>query len=344
MANSVSHVPSTMNAWVIDDFGGPEVFDRREVEVPELGGHQVLVRVRATSVNPVDYKIRRGDAKALCPPRPATLHGDVAGVVEAVGDDVTAFKVGDAVFGCAGGYQNAPHGALADYMPCDARLLAPMPDSLAFPEGAALPLVTLTAWEALIDKAQVEAGEQVLVHGATGGVGHVGVQLAADCGASVTATASSRRKLDLGAELGADHLVNYEEEPVADYVRRLTDGTGFDVVFDTVAGENFHRSVDAACIDGAVATVNPQTELDLRPAYNKALTLHLVLMLTPIVQGVGRAHHGDILREVTAMVDTGRLRPLVDDRRFTFNEIGEAHAYAEAGEQVGKVVVTHPEA
>lgn len=333
-----------MTAWTINDFGGPEVFETREQPVPEVGAGEVLVRVRATSVNPVDYKIRRGDAEALCPPRPATLHGDVAGTVVAVGDEVTAFDVGDAVYGCAGGFVGAPHGALADYMPCDTRLLAPMPDSLSFREAAALPLVTLTAWEALIDKAAVEGSEHVLVHGATGGVGHVGVQLADDRGATVTATASSRPKLDRGAELGADHLVNYEDEPVADYVQRLTDDAGFDLVFDTVAGENFHRSVDAARVDGAVATVNPQTGLDLRPAYNKALTLHLVLMLTPIVRGVGRAHHGDILREAAAMVDTGRLRPLVDDHRFTFDDIGDAHAFAEAGKQIGKVAVVHPEA
>jgi len=333
-----------MAAWTINDFGGPEVFERQEQSVPEIDAREVLVRVHATSVNPVDYKIRRGDAKGLCPSWPATLHGDVAGTVVAVGDEVTAFEKGDEVYGCAGGYVGAPHGALADYMPCDARLLAPMPQSLSFREAAALPLVTLTGWEALIDKADVEEGEHVLVHGATGGVGHVGVQLAADRGCTVTTTASSRRKLEIGRDLGADHLVNYTEEPVTDYVERLTDGTGFDVVFDTVAGENFHRSVEAARIDGAVATVNPQTNLDLRPAYNKALTLHLVLMLTPIVQGVGRAHHGEILRRVARLVDEGRLRPLVDDRSFTFDEIGDAHAYAEAKKQIGKVAVVHPDA
>jgi len=219
-----------------------------------------------------------------------------------------------------------------------------MPQSLSFREAATLPLVTLTGWEALIDKADVEDGEHVLVHGATGGVGHIGVQLAADRGCTVTTTASSRRKLEIGRDLGADHLVNYAEEPVADYVERLTDGTGFDVVFDTVAGENFHRSVEAARIYGAVATVNPQTNLDLRPAYNKVLTLLLVLMLTPIVQGVGRAHHGEILRRVARLVDEGRLRPLVDDRSFTFDEIGDAHAYAEAKKQIGKVAVVHPDA
>jgi NADPH2:quinone reductase len=332
-----------MNAWVIDDFGGPEAFERREIDVPSLDDHhQVLVRVHATSVNPVDYKIRRGDAEALCPPHPATLHGDVAGVVAAVGDDVTAFNEGDAVYGCAGGYRNAPHGALADYMPCDARLLAPMPESLSFREAAALPLVTLTAWEGLVDKAFVQAGEHVLVHGATGGVGHVGIQLAKWRDAEVAATASSQRKLDLGADLGADTLINYEEELVEDYVERCTDGRGFDLVFDTVAGENVQTSVQATRLNGQVVTVGAPAGNGLRAAYGSGISVHFVSMLIPMLHDVGRAHHGEILRRTAELVEEGHLRPLVDDRTFTFDEIGDAHAYAEAHEQIGKVVVTHP--
>lgn len=333
-----------MAAWAIDEFGGPEVFRKREQPVPSPSPGEVLVRVHATSVNPVDYKIRRGDAEGLCPDWPAVLHGDVAGTVAAVGPDVDAFAKGDTVYGCAGGYPNAPHGALADYMACDADLLAPKPSSLSFREAATLPLVTLTAWEALIDKGQVGPSDHVLVHGATGGVGHMGLQLAAWQGSTVTTTASSLQKLERGADLGADLLVDYEEESVDAYVDRCTDGTGFDLVFDTVGFENFHRSVEAARLNGAVATVNPQVDLDLRPAYNKGLSLHLVLMLIPMLQGVGRAHHGAILRRVTGLVDDGILQPLVDDTPFTFDEIGDAHAYAEAGRQMGKVAVVHPEA
>lgn len=333
-----------MNAWVLDDFGGPEAFERRERPVPEIGDGELLVDVRATSVNPVDYKVRRGDAPALCPPRPAVLHGDVAGTVAAVGDAVDAFDVGDAVYGCAGGYPNAPHGALADYMPCDARLMAPVPHALSFRQAAALPLVTLTAWEGLRDKGDVEAGDEVLVHGATGGVGHIGIQLAAGQGCTVTATASSQKKLTLGAELGADRLVNYETEDVSDYVDRCTEGRGFDFVFDTVGGDNLPRSVTAARLNGAVATVNPQSGVDLGPLYSKGLSLHLVSMLIPMLHDVGRAHHGDVLRTVARQVDDGRLTPLIDDRRFTFDEIGDAHAYAEAKKQIGKVAVAHPDA
>jgi NADPH2:quinone reductase len=333
-----------MTAWTINDFGGPEVFETREQPVPEIESGEVLVRVHATSVNPVDFKIRRGDAEALCPPQPATLHGDVAGTVVAVGDEVTAFAEGDAVYGCAGGFPGAPHGALADYMPCDARLLAPMPESLSFREAAVLPLVALTAWEGLIDKADVQADEHVLVHGATVGVGHVGVQLAKWRGAEVASTASSQRKLDIGADLGADTLINYEEEPVEDYVDRCTDRRGFDVLFDTVAGENVRASLNATRLNGQLVTVGAPAEGGLRPAYGSGTSVHFVSMLIPMLHDVGRAHHGEILRWTDELVEEGHLRPLVDDRPFTFDEIGEAHAYAESGKQIGKVTVVHPDA
>lgn len=333
-----------MNAWVLDDFGGPQVFEKREQPVPEIDAHQVLVRVHATSVNPVDYKIRRGDAAGLCPPRPATLHGDVAGVVEAVGEEVSSLAKGEAVYGCAGGFTGAPHGALADYMPCDARLLASMPEPLSFGEAAALPLVTLTAWEGLLDKGDVRPLQRLLIHGATGGVGHVGLQLAKWRHCEVAVTASSQQKLEIGAKLGADTLINYEEETIDEYVDRCTDGEGFDVVFDTVAGENLRRSVEAARLNGAVATVGVSTADVVRPAQQKGLSLHLVSMLIPMLHNVDRAHHGEILEWTADLVEDDHLRPLVDDRTFTFDEIGDAHAYAEAGEHIGKVVVHHPDA
>lgn len=333
-----------MNAWVIDDFGGPDVFERREVPAPEVQPGHVLVRVAATSVNPIDYKIRSGAAAAFAPEgRPAVLHGDVAGTVAAVGEGAgERFSEGDAVYACAGGFRGAPHGALADVMLADADLVAPAPPALSVAEAAALPLVTLTAWEALVDKAAVGEGDRVLVHGATGGVGHVALQLAKARGAEVTVTASSAEKLQRGSDLGADHGVNYEEEAVASYKARLTDGQGFDVVFDTVGGDNIERCVEAAALNGAVASIAAREEHDLLPVYTKGLTLHTVLMLIPMMHGVGRARHGEILREAARLAGDGALRPLLDERRFTFDDIGAAHARAASGEHLGKVVALHP--
>jgi NADPH2:quinone reductase len=184
----------------------------------------------------------------------------------------------------------------------------------------------------------------VLVHGATGGVGHVGIQLANWRDAEVATTASSQQKLDVGADLGADTLINYETEPVEDYVERCTDGRGFDLVFDTVAGENVRTSLNATRLNGQVATVGAPAEGGLRPAYGSGISVHFVSMLIPMTRGVGRAHHGEILRWAADLVEEGHLRPLVDDRTFTFDEIGDAHAYAEAGNQIGKVAVVHPDA
>jgi NADPH2:quinone reductase len=337
-------MPDTMNAWVIDDFGGPEAFHRTTRPVPEPGPGEVVIRVAATSVNPIDYKVRSGAAAHVAPPRPAVLHGDVAGIVEAVGEEVGALAPGDRVFGCAGGFKNAPEGALADLMRADADLLAAAPETLSLPEAAALPLVALTAWEALMWKADVREGEKVLVHGATGGVGHVGLQLARWPDAETYVTASTDAKLDVGQDLGATGTINYTEEAVADYVERCTGGRGFDVVFDTVGGDNVDRAIEAAALNGRVVSIAAREPHDIGPAYQRGVSLLNVMMLIPMVHGVGRARHGQILGQVAKLVDEGRLQPLVDERDFTFDEVGEAHAYAESGAQVGKVVVTHPDA
>ena len=333
-------LPDTMTAWTIDDFGGVDAFTKTEVSTPDPAPGEVVVEVAATSVNPIDTKIRSGIADVFAPEMPAILHGDVAGTVAAVGDGVSAFDEGDRVFGCAGGFKNAPHGALADYMPCDADLLAPAPTSLSLEDAAALPLVSITAWEAVIEKATVEPGDQVLVHGATGGVGHVGIQLATGRGGEVVTTASSEEKLDIGRRLGAVDGALYPKESVAEYVARCTDGRGFDVVFDTVGGDNIERCFEAARLNGQMATIASREEHNLVHAYLKGLSIHTVMMLIPLVHGVDRARHGQILRDVADLVDDGDLRPLIDDRSFTFDGIGEAHAFAESGEQVGKIVVT----
>ncbi|NQD36479.1 zinc-dependent alcohol dehydrogenase family protein [Permianibacter sp. IMCC34836] len=330
-----------MQAQLIRAFGEPEVFQLETVTRPEAGPGQVLVRQRATSVNPVDYKIRR-HGPALGPVLPAVLGADVAGEVVAVGAGVTAFKVGDEVYGSAGGVRGLP-GAYAEYVNADARLLAAKPKTLSWRETAALPLVSITAWEGLVDRARIQPGEKVLVLGGAGGVGHIAVQIAKARGAHVTATVSSATKAALVRELGADAVVNYREETVADYVQRLTDGAGFDVVFDAVGGDNLNTALQAARLNGQVVTIVASQQYDLTPMHLKGLSLHVVFMLIPMLHDpkhrLDRAHHGQILREVAKLADAGQLRPVLDSAAFALADMAAAHRRLESGAAVGKVVV-----
>lgn len=330
-----------MKAFVTPTYGPDARFEPATLDTPTPGDGQVLIEVRATSLNPIDNKMLRDPSVGLNPELPAVLHGDVAGVVTAVGDDVDAFEVGDAVYGCAGGFQGTA-GALAEFMPADARLIAKKPTTIGFAEAAALPLVALTAWESLVDSVDVTQGERALVHGGAGGVGHVAVQIAKARGARVATTVSTEAKAQAARRLGADEVVNYREEPVDAYVERLTGGDGFDVVYDTVSGDVFEQSLQAVRLRGRVATVftgTDPTKLDLMTAFLKAASVHAQNMSIPLATGIGRAHHGDILAEVAALVDDGRLTPLLHDERFSIDAANEAHALYESGDYVGKIVL-----
>lgn len=326
-----------MKALVLTDFGDADNFELREVPDPQPGPGQVVVRVAATSVNPVDYKIRHGGS-AVAPELPAILGMDVAGTVEAVGDGVATFRPGDEVYGCAGGLRGIP-GAMAERMAADARLLAPKPPSLSMREAAALPLVSITAWDGLVDRVRALEGRRALVYGGTGGVGHVALQLAKAHGAWVATTASSPEKARICRDLGADAVIDYRQEKPEEYVARLTGGAGFDVVFDSVGGENMDRAFQAAALDGEVVSVVARQTYDLTPAMAKGLTLHIVFMLIPMIHDKNRAHHGEILRAVGDLVEAGKLRPLLDEHRFTLAQGADAHRHLESGKAVGKVVI-----
>ena len=326
-----------MKALVLTRFGGPENFELRKVPDPEVGPGEVAIRVAATSVNPVDYKLRRGGSP-IAPELPCILGMDVAGTVEAVGDGVDAFEPGDEVYGCAGGLRGMP-GALAQRMVADARLLAPRPDGLSFREAAALPLVSITAWEGLIDRIELSGGERCLIYGGTGGVGHIAVQLARAWGCSVTTTASSEEKAEIARRLGAEEVIDYRRESPEDYVERVTDGEGFPVVFDSVGGDNLERAFEAAAVRGQVASIVTRQSYDLSEPMSKGLSLHLVFMLIPMIHDRDRAHHGEILRRLGNLVAAGKLQPLLDERRFELEEGAEAHRHLESGKAIGKVVI-----
>ncbi|MEJ7762699.1 MAG: zinc-dependent alcohol dehydrogenase family protein [Thermomicrobiales bacterium] len=329
-----------MRAQVIERFGGPDVFRSVDLPDPEVIPGHVLIRVAATSVNPVDTKIRSGVLAAIAPDMPAVLHGDVAGTIVTVGAGVDRFAPGEDVYACAGGVKGLG-GALAGLMLADADLVARKPATLSMREAASLPLVTITAWNGLVDRARVRPGQTVLIHASTGGVGQIGIQLAKWAGATVFATGSSEEKLRIARDLGAGVAINYREQDVAAYVAEHTGGRGFDVVFDTVGGDNLARSFEAIALNGTVVCTAARTTADLSPLHAKGATLHVIFMLIPMLHRIGRARHGEILTEVARIADDGAVRPLIDPRTFTFDQVGAAHAHLESGQAIGKVVLTN---
>ncbi|UPV73126.1 zinc-binding dehydrogenase [Halorussus limi] len=328
----------TMHAVAIEEFGDPEVFEDREFDRPDPGPEEALVRVEASSVNPVEYKIRAGDLPPFAPDFPAVLGCDAAGVVEAVGDDVTAFEAGDEVYGMVGGVTGA-QGAYAEYVPAHADLLAPVPESLSFAEAAALPVVGLTAWEMLVDKADAGEGDSTLVYGGAGGVGHVGVQLADWLGADVYATGSTERKREFAADLGASATIDYTATDTEEYVAEYAGGEGFDVVFDPVGDDHLPTAFEAVAPFERVVTTESSSRQDLSAMHQKALSLGVVLVILPVLRGQGRERVGERLRRINEVVEDGGLEPVLDDERFELTAAGvaDAHRYAEAGDHVGKI-------
>lgn len=331
----MTQVGEMMHAILLRAHGGPERLVPAQVPVPLLLPGHVRVRIAAASVNPVDIKIREG--LPIGADLPAILGADFAGIVEAVGEGVGDFAVGEAVYGCAGGVKGQG-GALAERIVADARLLARKPARLSMREAAALPLVGITAWDAFA-RAALTDDDHVLIHGGMGGVGHVAVQIAKARGAKVAATVSSAVAADAVRALGADETINYREEAVEAYVERLTGGRGFDLVFDTVGGNNLMPSFAATAMEGRVVTTNARTTQDLGILQARSLSLHVVFMLLPMLTGRNRARHGQILSALAALADEGKLTPIVDPQRFTLAQAGEAHVLLASGKATGKVVI-----
>jgi NADPH:quinone reductase len=326
-----------MKAMVLNQYGPEAAFEQADMAAPSAQPGQVIVRVAATSINTVDTMIRQmGKDLPLSPDLPAVLGMDFAGTIEAVGEGVTGFVPGDEVYGCAGGLADLP-GALAEYMPVDARLIAHKPKSLTMRDAAALPLVGITAFEGL-QRAGIKAGQKVLVHGGTGGVGHVAVQLAKHFGATVYSTASGEKAFDIIKGYGATPI-DYKTATVADYVEAHTGGAGFDVVFDTVGGENMANSFEAAALNGHVSTTVAMVDLDLTTAHFKGLSVHVVFMLIPMLHNHHREAHGNILAQLAKIVDQGGVKPLLDEQTFSLSEAGKAHDRLTSGQAIGKVVV-----
>ena len=326
-------VPRLMQAALAEAAGKP--LRLAQVATPEPGPGEVLVRVAASGVNPLDTKILAGTADHARQPLPAILGIDVAGVVVAAGQDVRAFRVGDAVFGMAGGV-GGHAGSLAEYMTADARLLARKPSTLTMRGAAALPLVFITAWEGLVDRAGLGEGQRLLVLGGAGGVGQMALQIAAARGATTSATGSPAARAPI--ERLRARFIDKTDTP-ADIVARETGGRGFDVVFDTAGG----ASLDAAFVlvrrFGHVVSALGWGTHALAPLSFQAASYSGVFTLLPLLTGEGREHHGAILAEAARLAETGDLVPALDPRHFTLRTVDEAYRVISEGQASGKVVV-----
>jgi NADPH2:quinone reductase len=323
-----------MQALVLNRYNGP--LELTQLSRPEPSRGEVLVRIAASGLNPLDTKIRAGSAAHARHPLPLVLGIDMAGVVEAVGAGVSAFKPGDEVYGMAGGVGGI-QGSLAQYAAVDADLLALKPANLSMREAAALPLAFITSYSGMVDRAHLQAGQTVLVQGGAGGVGHVSVQLARALGGTVFATASARDH-DVVARLGATPI-DYRAQTVEQYVELHTRGEGFDLVADTVGGATLDASFAAVKHFGHVVSALGWGTHALAPLSFREATYSGVFTLYPLLSGKHRAHHGEMLREATRLAEEGKLAPLLDPRRFDLQSAELAYDAITSGAARGKIVV-----
>ncbi|WP_395364360.1 NADP-dependent oxidoreductase [Streptomyces sp. YH02] len=332
-----------MRAFTVEKYGDATGMRAAEMPDPQVGADDVLVKIHAASVNPLDMKIRNGDLKAILPYRlPLVLGNDLAGTVVRVGSSVDRFAVGDEVWARPG---KDRIGTFAELLAVHQDDLAPKPATLTMTEAASLPLVALTAWQALVERANVRPGQKVLVHAGAGGLGSITIQLAKALGAHVATTASTA-KVGLVKELGADEVIDYRTQNFEEIL------DGYDVVLDSLGGENLAKSLRILKPGGLAISVagppDPATarELGSNPVLRLAITA-LSAKTRRQAKRLGVTYSflfmkasGDQLRELTPLIDTGKIRPVVDTV-FPFDDTLHAMEYVEKGRaKAGKVVVS----
>jgi len=330
-----------MKAFAIDSYGGPEVVRARDLPEPEPGANDLVVDVRAASVNPVDFKIRSGRMKTLVKDRfPLVLGCDCSGRVVRVGAAVTKFAVGDEVFARL---RLDRIGAFAERTLVDEALAVKKPAALSHAEAASIPLVGLTSWQALVEIGKVRPGDRVLVHAGAGGVGTFAIQLARHLGATVVTTASAKNR-DLLIRLGATEVVDYKSVRFEEVVAPC------DVVFDTQGGDTLERSFEVVKPGGIVVTIggNPDAKFAKAWGLNPLLVLALRFMMRKVTRLAREKRvtfeyllmrpEGEQLAAIAALLEARTIQPVLA-RTVAFEETPEAIAIVEAGHSVGKVVV-----
>jgi NADPH:quinone reductase len=332
-----------MKAIVMTATGSPDVLKYQDIPEPHITlPTHIKVKLAAAGINPVDTKIRR-NGLFYDQPLPAVLGCDGAGTVVEIGRAVSRFKPGDKVWFCHGGL-GREQGNYAEYTVLDGRWAALMPHSLSFAEAAALPLVLITAWGGLYERGGLQKGQTVLIHAGAGGVGHVAIQLAKLKGGRVITTVGNQEKADFVKALGADDVILYAQNDVADSVLGLTGGKGADLVFDTVGPAVFKESVSATAYFGRIITLLGLPEMDLTEARMRNLLIGFELMLTPMLRDLDEARdkHVQILQQCSLWIDKGLLKPHIG-QQFSLRQAAAAHSLIEAGHTTGKLVLTTQE-
>lgn len=313
-----------MNAIYFEEYGSADVLRYGELPTPTPKPHQILVRVRASSINPIDWKVRQGDLKIMTGQKFPKIPGrDVAGEVAAVGSNVTRFKVGDRVYGMP---NDGTGGANAEYALLAEPVAAFIPDNLSFEQAGAVPLAALTALQALHHHGQLLSGDRVLINGASGGVGTFAVQIAKALGAGEVTGTCGPENMDLVRSLGADHVINHKEH---DYALNLSQ---YDVIFDAVGKSTFVASQQALRRNGRYVTTDPDPATVLTDKLAAAFSTksaHVFLA----------KERGTDLALISAWLQAGPLRVIID-KTFPLQETAAAHRYSETGHANGKIVLT----
>lgn len=330
-----------MKAFIVDRYGSNDAVRAGEMPEPELRDDDVLVQIHAASVNPVDFKIRDGKLKLILPYRlPFILGCDLAGVVVRVGSRARRFNPGDEVYARA---DNDRIGAFAEFISIHEDAVANKPKTLSMEEAACVPLVGLTAWQALVERANLKTGQKVLIHAGSGGVGTFAIQLAKHSGATVAATTSTSN-LDWVKRLGADLVIDYRKDDFETILR------GYDVVLDTLGGAALEKSLRVLKSGGRLISISGPPD----PKFAKEIGSNWIVglamrLLSHRIRRRAKRHDvsysflfmrpcGDQLREIGSLIDSGVIRPVVD-RVFPFESTKEALAYLEQGHAKGKVIV-----
>jgi len=330
-----------MQAILMTAIGDSTVLIEQNIAEPHLTQRtEIKVRLHAAGINPVDTKIRKSGLFYPNAQLPAVLGCDGAGEVVEIGANVTDFKIGDKVWFCHGGL-GREQGNYAEFNVIDQRWASLMPQTATFETAAAAPLVLITAWGALFERGNLQAGQTVLIHAGAGGVGHVAIQLAKIAGARVITTVSSNEKAAFVKSLGADEIIFYNQTDVAKEVNRLTDNHGADLVFDTVGADVFKSSIACTAHFGRIVTLIDASNLDLNEARMRNLLIGFELMLTPMLRDLDseRDKHIELLKKCAAYIDAGKLAIHVS-QVLPLADAQKAHTLIEANHTMGKLVLS----